>query len=448
MNRRKIWGYGVGALGKDLANIVISSYLLVFYTNVLGISAAAGGTIMMVTKIWDAINDPMMGIVADKTKTRWGKFRPYLLFVPIPLAVCAVLTFTPVSFSYTGKLIWAAVTYTLTNTLFTCYDVPMLGMVPSLSDSPRDRNALATSGRFFTTIAILLGSTFAYPMIQYLGGGAEVQNLKKGYPAFLVILGVISIAGAWIAFASTKEVAAAEQETLSVSRLLSALKKNKPLYILQGMNLFFSMGMMVSTSVGAYYVMYVIGRTELISIYMLALTSAMTVSTLVIPGALKRVSKERFIMAALGIAVAANIMMFLFGAANIPLLLLLSFISNGCSFAPAVVMTVMVSDVADHTEYEKGYRADGVLFSINSFVIKLATAINSGLIGFMLTASGFDAAREVQSSATVTGINVVRYLYPIAAFAVTIALLKLYPLNAKKLDVVRAELKRKRGSIE
>ena len=76
MNRRKIWGYGVGALGKDLANIVISSYLLVFYTNVLGISAAAGGTIMMVTKIWDAINDPMMGIVADKTKTRWGKFRP------------------------------------------------------------------------------------------------------------------------------------------------------------------------------------------------------------------------------------------------------------------------------------------------------------------------------------------------------------------------------------
>ena len=141
MNRRKIWGYGVGALGKDLANIVISSYLLVFYTNVLGISAAAGVTIMMVTKIWDAINDPMMGIVADKTKTRWGKFRPYLLFVPIPLAVCAVLTFTPVSFSYTGKLIWAAVTYTLTNTLFTCYDVPMLGMVPSLSDSPRDRNA-------------------------------------------------------------------------------------------------------------------------------------------------------------------------------------------------------------------------------------------------------------------------------------------------------------------
>ena len=211
MNRRKIWGYGVGALGKDLANIVISSYLLVFYTNVLGISAAAGGTIMMVTKIWDAINDPMMGIVADKTKTRWGKFRPYLLFVPIPLAVCAVLTFTPVSFSYTGKLIWAAVTYTLTNTLFTCYDVPMLGMVPSLSDSPRDRNALATSGRFFTTIAILLGSTFAYPMIQYLGGGAEVQNLKKGYPAFLAILGVISIAGAWIAFASTKEVAVAEQ---------------------------------------------------------------------------------------------------------------------------------------------------------------------------------------------------------------------------------------------
>ncbi len=401
---------------------------------------------MMVTKIWDAVNDPLVGVLADKTNTRWGKFRPYLLFVPIPLAVCAALAFTPVDFSYTGKLIWAAVTYTLTSTLFTFYDVPILGMVPSLSESPEDRNSLATSGRFFTTIAILLGSTFAYPLIELLGGGSDVENLRKGYPLFMVVLGVIAVVSAWIAFANTKEVVNTNQETVSTKKLLEALKDNKPLYMLQAMNLFFSMGMMVATSVGAYYVMYVIGDTGMISIYMLALTSAMTLSTLVIPFFLKRMSRERFIYTFLAVAIAANILMYIVGPSSIVLLLVLSFIGNGASFAPAVVLTVMVSDVADCTEYEKGYRADGMMYSINSFIVKLATALNSGLIGFMLEYSGFNADLHEQSASTITGINLVRYIYPIIVFVIVIALLKFYPLKTEKMETIRAELKKRRGS--
>lgn len=441
MKKAKIWGYGAGSLGKDFVNIVISSYLLIYYTNVLGISAAAGGTIMMVTKIWDAVNDPMMGILADKTKTRWGRFRPYLLLVPIPLAVCSVLAFTPVDFAMTGKIIWAAVTYTLTSMLFTCYDVPILGMVPSLTKDTQERNALVTSSRFFTTIAILLGSTLAFPMIQLFGGGGERENLAKGYPLFLAAAGVVSVIFAWIAFASTKEVEHQGEETLSVKKLLGALKNNKPMYMLQGANLFLSMGMMVSTAVGAYYIMYVVNKPALISVYMLALSSAMTVSTLFVPGMLKRMSKQTFITGCIIITVIINILLYNIGSANIPLLLLLSFIGNGCAFAPAVVLTTMISDVADYTEYKKGYRADGVLFSINSFVVKLATAVNSGVIGWLLAYCGYDAGKQIQSAATVTGINIVRYIYPIVALIICLVFVKWYPLKDKTLKEMRENTK-------
>lgn len=440
MKKSKILGYGAGSLGKDFVNIVISSYLLIYYTNVLGISAAAGGTIMMVTKIWDAINDPMMGILADKTRTRWGRFRPYLLFVPIPLAVCSVLTFTPVDFTMTGKIIWAAVTYTLTSMLFTSYDVPILGMVPSLSSDSNERNALVTSSRFFTTVAMLLGSTLAYPMIQWFGGGSQTENLAKGYPKFLAAAGVVSVIFAWIAFASTKEVVDQKSESLSVKKLLGALKDNKAMYMLQGANLFLSMGMMVSSSVGTYYVMYVVGKTELVSVYMFATASAMTVITLFVPPLLKRMSKQTFITGCIVIVAVVNILLFITGGWNIPGLLILSFISSGCAFAPAVVLTTMISDVADYTEYEKGYRADGVLFSINSFVVKLATAVNSGVIGWLLTYCGYDAALTVQSPVTVSGINLVRYLYPIAALVICLIFVKIYPLTDREMKEVRQKI--------
>lgn len=437
MKKTRILGYGIGSLGKDLVNIIISSYLLIFYTNILGISPIAAGIIMMLTKIWDAANDPLMGIIADKTRSRWGKFRPYLLFVPIPLAVGGILTFMPVSFSMAGKIVWAAVTYTFTNTLFTCYDVPFLGMIPSLSKDPNERNSLVTAGRFFTTLAIMIGSIFAYPLIELFGGGSENKNLAKGYPVVLSLFGVVSIICAWIAFFNTKETEHQTSDVISAKKLLiCAFSKNRPLYMLEGATLFFSMGMMVATTIGAYYISYVIGTPALIAVYMFALTLAMAVGTLFVPVLLKYLSQKRFILYSYMIIAMSNILMFFIfpKSKNIPLLLILSFISNGAAFAPAIVMTTMVADVADYTANKKGYRADGLIFSVNSFIIKLATAINSGIIGIMLSVCHYDSALKVQPRETVLGINCIRYIYPIAALVISFIFIILYPLNTTALN--------------
>lgn len=148
MNNSKVIGYGIGSLGKDLALGVIGSYLLIFYTDILGISAAAAGAILVLTKIWDAVNDPIMGTIVDKTNTKWGRFRPYVLFVPIPLAVFSALCFVAPDFSTTGKVIYALVTYTITGMLFTAYDVPLWGMVPSITNNQNESNKCISSARF------------------------------------------------------------------------------------------------------------------------------------------------------------------------------------------------------------------------------------------------------------------------------------------------------------
>ena len=172
MSGAKVIGYGLGSFGKDFALGVMGSYLLLFYTDVFGVPASAAGVIFLLTKIWDAINDPMMGAIADRSPvTKRGKYRPYILFTCIPLSICCVLCFLSPDFSTGGKIAYAAITYTLTGMIFTAYDVPLWSMVPSLTNDENTKNKLIGAARTFTTIAMFLASAVAYNLVIRLGGG-------------------------------------------------------------------------------------------------------------------------------------------------------------------------------------------------------------------------------------------------------------------------------------
>lgn len=441
MPKRKIVGYGVSSLGKDLCNIIISTYLMLFYTNILGISAFAGGMIMMGTKIWDAINDPIMGVVADNTRTRWGKYRPYVLFVPPLLAIFGVLVFIPVNFSNVGKVAWAAVTYVIMSMLSTAFNIPVLSLMPSLTKDPKERAELATCQTFFTTMAVVLGSTFVYPVIKLLGGGSETSNLAKGYPWAMVIAGIILITTGWTTFASTKEVIDTNaKENLSLGQRAKILI-NKPFLALTGINMLFSLGMSVGNAMGSYYVLYVLKNEGLMPVYMFAMTIAMTAITLVIPSVLKVISREMAVVLFLVISSVTNIIMFFFGGSNIILLLVLTFISSACAFAPAVIVTIMSTDVSDYTVYKSGQRVDGLLYAMNNLTVKLAQAINSGLLGILLSVCGFNAALGInQSTATISGLNFMRCIYPIIPFIGAIICALIYPLKGKALDDMRKSI--------
>ena len=444
MPKRKIIGYGVSSLGKDLNNIIISTYLMFFYTNILGISALAGGMIMMGTKIWDAVNDPIMGVIADNTRSRWGKYRPYLLFVPPLLAIFGVLVFIPVNFSNVGKVAWAATTYVLMSMLSTAFNIPVISLMPTLTKDPKERSELATSSTFFTTMAVVLGSTFIYPLIKFLGGGSETSNLAKGYPWAMAIAGLILVATGWTTFASTKEkIDTSVREKISLGQRLKALG-HKPFVLAQGVNLLFTLGMSVGNAMGIYYVTYVMKNEGLTAVYMFVMTIAMSAVTIIIPSVLKVLSREKAIVMFLCCACACNLITYFFAGSNVILILILTFISSACSYAPASICMIMLTDISDYTMYTSGRRVDGLMCALHTLTAKIGQAINSGLLGILLSVCGFKESLGIsQSAATISGLNFMRYVYPILPFVGAIICALLFPLKGKKLKEVRAAINAK-----
>lgn len=413
MKNRNIIGYGLGSMGKDLALGVIGSYLLIFYTDVFGISAAAAGAILFLTKVWDAINDPMMGAIADRTKrTKWGKYRPYVLLVPVPLAIFSFLCFLTPDWSTGAKVAYAAVTYTITGMLFTAYDVPLWGMVPSLSSSMHIRNKLIASARTCTTLAMLIASAAAMPAIYALGGGTATENLRSGYPKFMAVLGVFAVICAWITFASTKEVVYEKEEQKTQGSIFKQFLEamNPHLVMVLLMMLFAAMGMLLPSVSGAFYMTYYLQLPNLIPVYMMVAMGAGLITSVAAPMLMKKFSAKSLTMAAFGAGVVVGVIVFVMGRGSFPILMVLFAVTGLCTGILMVTITTLLTEVGESIAREKGKRVDGVVFSMNSFAIKVGQAFASVVVSAILAVTGYVANSMEQTQMAYTGILLTRSL--------------------------------------
>lgn len=412
----KIVGYGLGSMGKDLALGVIGSYLLAFYTDVFGISAAAAGAILVLTKIWDAVNDPMMGTIVDRSKrTKWGKYRPYVLIVPVPLAVFSALCFLTPDMSAAGKVAYAAITYTLTGMLFTAYDVPLWGMVPSLSSDMNVRNKFIASARTFTTLAMLIASAAALPAIYALGGGQETENLRAGYPKFMLLIGIIGIICAWIAFASTKEVVYDDNEASKkgegiFKQFISIL--NRPLVCVLIAMVFNAMNMILPSVAGVYYMTYYMQRPDMIPVYMMVAMGMGLFTSILAPVIMKKVPAKKLSIIAFAISAVAGVLVFIIGRGSLPLLFVLFAITGMCTGILMVSITTLLTMTADYIARKNNKRVDGTVFSMNSFAIKLGQAVASGLVSAILAVTHYIPNSFEQTNAVMTGILASRSILP------------------------------------
>ncbi len=431
----KIIGYGLGSMGKDLALGVIGSYLLVFYTDILGISAAAAGLILVLTKIWDAVNDPMMGSIVDRSKrTRWGKYRPFILFVPIPLAVFSALCFLAPDWSTGAKIAYAAITYTITGMLFTAYDVPLWGMLPSLTSDFNTRNKLTSSARTFTTLAMLIASAAAMPAIYALGGGQSPENLKKGYPLFMVLIGVISVVCALITFASTKEVIYDEEAEQKKEGFLKQLRAIlcKPLIIVLIAMVFNAMNMILPSVSGVYYMMYYLHRPDMIPVYMMVTMGMGLITSILAPVLMKKISPKHLSMAAFAVSAAIGIIVFFIGQGNLTTLFVLFAIPALCTGILMVSITTLLTMTSDYVAQKKGKRYDGVVFSMNSLAIKVGQAVASGLVSAILAITHYEANVMEQTQAATTGILLTRSILPAVLGIIGLLFVMMFRLPSKE----------------
>ncbi|GAF37139.1 xyloside transporter XynT [Lentilactobacillus farraginis DSM 18382 = JCM 14108] len=345
--------YGASDFACNVANGMVGTYLMYYYTDVFGLAAGAIGTLFFIARIVDAISGPTWGIMIDRTHTRWGKSRPYFLWFSVPYAIFFILAFSSVPLGPLGKLIWAYVTYIAIDILYLGINIPITSMLPSLTASPQERVKFSTVRQVLATTGATLISIAVLPAVQLLGNG----NDKQGFLVTAIIVAVLTAFLLLVTFKNTHErVHPKHQTKLSLKQSASALKGNWPWMIISLMYFFFWIGMQTKLQVTVYFFKYNMHNADLAS-FMLGLQALSLVVIVFTPFLTKHFGKKGTMVIGLGLCVISQLILGV-GAKmmNVPILAgatILGYFGNGFF---AGLLPVMLADTVDYGEWKNGVR--------------------------------------------------------------------------------------------
>lgn len=408
--------------GAQFIGTFVGTYISIFFTDVFGIPAGAAGVIITLGTIWDAINDPMMGSIADRTKSRWGRFRPYLLYIPVPLAVTSVLLFACPDLSATGKIVWAAVFYVLYGMLTTAIQVPFGAIINAVTNKESERRKMVSSYTLVMGVVTTIAASFSMIFVSIAGRG----NPAKGYRVVMGIAGVILVLSNWFCFACTKEKYVEEyHENIPLRTQIKKLIKVKgliPSIIIWCMAYLSFQGMMGSSS---YYILYYVGNPNLIAPYMLVVSLIGLLGIALVLPLFSKIFRDMRTAFAISqaIAVVSNVVLFFAGGKNIGMLFLFTAISSIFATMSNAYIPLIVTEMIDFVYYKTGMQLNGTVGAIRGFSVKCAAAIANAILMFMLSMTGYVANNTEQTTSVLFGINFVRFMVPaIASIVVIIAL--------------------------
>lgn len=422
-------GYGIGDLGCNLVFSTMASYLMVFYTDVFGITAAAAGTMMLVTKFIDAMTDTGMGLIVDRTHTKWGQGRPYFVVGAIPFAVFTFLTFFIPDLGSSGKLVWAYVTYCLLCTAYTVVNIPLNTIVPRLTSDIHERDILVSTRMICAMFGTAIVMSITAPLVNFFGQGNEA----RGYLTTMTIYGIVAMLIFFVTFASTKEVVppTVSHEKTSLKNDFKGLTGQA--WILFLLNLFyFSLYVVRSTTV-IYYFKYNLGRSDWLSLVgILGILSGLPM-LLALPSLEKKFSKRNLMFASVIIYVAGDLLIY-FGR-NSAFCLLAGLVITGLGIYGIFGLTFsMQPDVIDYSEYKKNASVSGLIAAIQGFFVKGGMGLTSFIIGAFLKNGGYVANAE-QTSRALSYIEICFIWIPIVLCIIIAGLTYFY-----KLDGIRGEM--------
>lgn len=398
-------GYGLGDFASSMYWKIFSVYLMVFYTDVFGISAAAVGTMFLVTRIWDTVNDPIMGILSDRVESRWGKFRPFLLFGAVPFAVIGVITFITPDLSTTGKLVYAYATYTLMMMAYTSVNVPYASLLGVISPYSEDRTSLAS----YRMVFAFAGSIFAFliidPLINFFSTlGTDAPDLEQGWAYTMVVYGVIAATLFYFTFLLTRErISPPKEQSKSVKTDFKNLLKNKPWFVLLGAALSTLIFNSMRDGSAVYYFKYYF---EIETFEFLGLSLGITTTYLVIGQAANIlgvvlakpissvIGKKQTFMYAMFLAAIFSCGLYFMTEEQFLMILVLQIIVSMCAGIIFPLLWSMYADIADYSEHTTGRRATGLIFSSSSFSQKMGWTLGGAITGWSLALFGYEANVE------------------------------------------------------
>lgn len=451
--------YGFGDLASVLYWQTFMLYLTYFYTDVAILPLAACAGMIFWVRTWDWVNDPIMGVIADRTNTRWGKFRPYMLWFCVPFAIAGVLCFTVPELDEGGRMVWAYVTYILLMTLYTVINIPYTALLGVISPESQDRTTISSIKFLFAFGAGIIVSATLLPLTDILGG----DNEAKGWQLSFVVYGIAAVAFFLVAFFGTKErVQPSRKQKTAVTRDLRDLFSNTPWLILTAMTLTFILYVGVRGSVTVHYLKYYVVEQEvwlpvvgsklygfkgLTSIFNTLGQASAFLGVFMIPPLARLIGKKNTFILLFTVGILSTASCYLLAPGQIYLLLVLQTVGSLTGGPMSVVLWAMYADTADYGEWKFGRRATGLVFSASTASQKIGWAISASFAIFLMNRVGF-IANEVQSEESLGGLILLFSLIPAGLGVLSVAISLFYPLTDRRVAGIEQDLQERKANSD
>ncbi|MGF0040575.1 glycoside-pentoside-hexuronide (GPH):cation symporter [Peptoniphilaceae bacterium SGI.131] len=442
--RKKI-AFAAGAIGKDIVYSLVSGFILYYYNTVLGISGTFTGVMMMAARVFDAFNDPIMGVIVEKTNTKFGKFRPWILSGTLLNALILYGMFAmPKSLTGAAMLTYASAAYVLWGLTYTIMDIPFWSMIPALTKAGKDRESLSVIGRVAASFGFAIPTVMTMYLITRIGG-----TEREAFAILGLIVAIIFVIFELICVLGIKEEVQSKSKATGLKEMFKALFSNDQAMLVVISIILFNSSLYLTTQLALYFFKFDIGNGEMYGLFGMIGGVAQILSMMSFPILRKKWSSKSILTGSVGVTIGGYLLLFILASlsvTNIALLGISAFIIYVGFGLTTVLTTIFLADTVDYGELKTGQRNESVVFSMQTFVVKLASAISVLIAGVGIDLIGLDINANIQSSASLLGLRSLMTIVPIIGLSVSITYFrKRYKLTEEENERIKKELVSRRG---
>ncbi|EHU9655185.1 melibiose/sodium symporter [Bacillus anthracis] len=426
VSKKEKYSFGVGAFGKDVVICFVGIFFAYYLTDVLYLSPVFIGILFFLARIWDAINDPIMGIIIDNTQTKHGKFRLWLAIGTLTNALVFILLFSTFGLTGLNLCIYISIMYVLFDITYTMMDVPYWAWLPNLTDNPQERESVSVVPRIFGSLAALVIASLGLQIVDFFGKGSQLHGFQLS-SIIISLIFVILIAITIFNVPEKRMVASKKGEKIGLKKIMMIIKENDQLKAFIGFFLSFNIGIQILNSFTIYYFIYAIGNEYFFSIFTLTILFEMLGMSL-FPKTSQKIGRSKTYWLACALVVLGLLFLFITGilwSTSISLVIISGMIQKIGSGLSVGISTVALADCIDYGEMKFGERYESVVASTQTFSVKLAMAFSGLLIGAGLNFLGY-IPNEVQLPNTILGIRVLTCLVPIIFILISLLIYNKY----------------------